>query len=341
MSIFNNTMIDNTDGFVSEIVACDGYDVTLGGHYDAIMESFDDDLAVIEAMHAFDMAELEAMKESGTKTVATPVMEASLKEIWAKIKEFFVNLGKRIMAFFNSVADYVSSIVMSGATFVKKYKTRLDDAKTGFTFEKYDYSINSTFNTGKSEMKSVNKISIDAINKIKDIKIDDENILAKLTVMENEMDSSKSSILANLRKKLSGESDEGKYTEALFNKFRSGGKKKSVTVSDISSFVAFLEKSDELTKTIKEASESVKTTFSTIEKAINAAAKEAESSTKGGEYSQAGAKKAALMRGQIKTFSSAQSIFTRFVNAWSTAAKEATGVYKSICFKALTYKPEK
>lgn len=340
MSIFTNKLSVNDDAFESEIVACEGYDFELGGNYDAMMESYDDDLAIIESMHAFEMAELEAMKESGSVEVATPIMESSLKDIWAKIKAFFVNLGKRIMAFFRSVKDYIVSIVASGSEFAKKYKERLDKVKlTNFTYEMYDYKIRDNFKTGTTHMKATNKKSEEYVNMIKGVQIKGDHVLAKLNSIENTLDSSKEELLADLRKKLSGSAvSNEEYTKALFETFRSGGKKKSVSVTSLSQYVEFLEKSDDLNKTIKEAHETVKSTFANIEKSINEAAREAETSTKGGEYSQAGAKKAALMRSQLKTFASAQSLFTRYVSAWSTAAKEATGTYKSLCYKALTHK---
>ena len=335
MSIFNN------NGFESEIVACEGYDITLGGAFDIMTESYDDDLAVIEAMHSFEIAELEAMKESGQSVVSTPVMEASLKDIWTKIKEFFKNLWQRILGFFKNVGDFINSVVMSGSAFAKKYKERLNKVKlNGFSYEMYEYKIADNFKKGTGDMKSFTKAAADEVAKLKSMKITADNALANLTRQGEKLEAEKETQLSEFRKRICGEADPEKMTEALFNKFRAGGKKKSISVSDLSQYIAFLEKSEELNKTIKEAKETVNKTFSDINNAIKDAANEAEKDTKNGEYTQAAAKKASFMRAQIGYYSACNSIYTRFVNAWSSAAREAVGTYKSLCFKALTYKAQ-
>ena len=78
MSIFSTTNYTEE----SEIIAAEGYDITLGGACDLAIESCMDELAVIEAMHAYDMAGFEAVRESGDKEIFTPAMEASMKEVY-------------------------------------------------------------------------------------------------------------------------------------------------------------------------------------------------------------------------------------------------------------------
>jgi len=336
MAIFTSNKLTES---IDEIIACEGYSYALGGNYDAIMESYDDDFAVIEAMHAFDLAELEAMKESAGETVESPVLEANLKDIWDKIKAFFVNLGKRLLAFFKSVYDFVVTIVSSGETFAKKYKERLSKLNlNGFTYEMYEYAIKDNFKAGTADMKAASKAADAGVEAIKGIQIKGQNAMVKLTKISEEMDSGNDKALAALRQKLSGTAEADKYTTALFNKFRKGGKKKSMSISSVSSYVEFLEKSTELMKSVKDAEKLVKDTINSINGKINQAAKEAETDAKTTDYASVGAKKAALMRKQINFFSSIQTIYTRYINAWSSATKEATATYKNVCYKAMQYK---
>lgn len=337
MSIFaNNNMV------ASEIYACEGYDIATGGNYDAIMESYDDDMAVIEAMHAFEMAELEAMKESGSENVSTPLMEASLKEIWAKIKEFFVNLGKRILGFFRSVIDYINSIVLSGTDFAKKYKERLAKVSLkNFKYEMYEYTIVDEFKKGHDSIGKYEDLATASMNDIRGMDIKSKDIDMKFIRLGEEYDKSHEDTLKALRKLLSGEEKEENFAEGLFKRFRGGDdKKKEIAVSGLGKYVTFLEKSEGLLKSAKSANNAVKNTFANIEKIINTEANNAEKASKSaeGRESQILAKKAALMRKQLKTFSAIQSLGTRFINAWSSATKEAVSTYKALCFKALTHK---
>ena len=338
MAIFtNNHFIDDT-----QIVACEGYDFELGGNYDAIMESYEDDYAIIEAMYAFDMEDLKLTKESADFTQPQPVLEASLKEIWEKIKAFIVNLGKKIAAFFKSVADFISSIVMSGSEFAKKYKERLGKVKlSNFTYDMYEYKISSNFKTGRDFIKNGEASATETVKLINAIKVSEANANAKLENVKNNIAKENEENLADLRKKLSGEADSEKFTEALFNKFRNGGSKKRVNVSSVNDYVVALEKSDDLLKNIKEMDKNVKETFKKMEQIINEAAREAEKESGDAIKAQIGARKAGLMRAQVSHVSKVQSIITRYINAWSSAVKESTGVYKNLCFKAMQHKPAK
>lgn len=328
MSIFSNKM--NPVIEEDEIVLHEsGYDVTLGGSYDVFMESCDDDLAVIEAMHAYDMAELEAIKESGVDTPVTPVMEASMKEVWEKIKTFFKNLYARVMTFFKNAIDFVSSIVMSGSAFAKKYEERLKGAKFEIKgYEMYKYSIASEFGKDVNLLKSHQKVAADHCKKIADAKGYEE-----LLKLNNAFDGMKDKKIAELRKALAGTEDADKFTEALFNKFRTDGKKKSVTITKIDEYLAFLKNDTVLLNNIKTARDTVNASFKEIESSINSAAAQVKSNDSDTKLNGA---KAASMRSSITFFSSMKNVYTRYINMWSDAVKEASGVYKNICFKAMS-----
>ena len=337
MSIFSNKNVFETD----DIVACEGYDITLGGHYNAIMESYDDDLAVIEAMHAFDMAEMEAMKESGSEIVSTPLMEASAKEIWDKIKKFFKNLWSKIVAFFQSAIDYVSSLVMSGTAFAKKYEERLSKLNlNGFTYEMYEYNFESIYAKDISELSKYQEEVTKSIAKVSEIDISKDNFNELVSRYSDGIESIRNKIPHDIVKKLTGETNPEKFNEALANKFRSGGKKKSLKITDLSKYIKFLKSSNGLIQHIKNTKDGVNKVFKEIDQAINKAANEAAKAGEGAT-TQRSAKKASLIRSLSGSCSIVQTYTTRYINAWSSVVKEATSTYKNLCFKALSYKPAK
>lgn len=340
MAIFTDNRID------TEIVACEGYDVSVGGNYDLIMESYADDFAVVEAMHAFDMAELELMKESSFDAqAASPVLEASLKDIWQKIKAAFVKLGQRIMAFFKSVIDYINSLVMSGADFAKKYEERLNklDLKE-FYYDMYDYSnVPSEFTAGTSKLDSISATVSGNLDRIKNIDITKDTAGMELESERNKLKEDNKRIVAKAYNDLAGVSDSEKLEEALFNKFRGTGKITRHKITSVSEFVKTLADTKKTQDAIKAAKTSVDDRFKKIEKLINAAAAVAEAKGKNGSASVVsnGAKQASVMRDQISAFSSVQTMFTKYINAWSKAVSERTRVYKSVCFKAMQHKNPK
>lgn len=340
MSIFaTNNYTEET-----EIIAAEGYDVTLGGACDLVIESCMDEMAVIEAMHAYDMAELEAIKESGNNETLTPAMEASMKDVWTKIKAFFKKMAERVMGFFKNVMDFVNSIVMSGSEFAKKYEERLNKVSlSGFTYEMYEYNFESIFAKGidvvDAKVASVEKL----MKTLSDINITKDSASANtdLAKIATEIDQNKDSELTKLRKELAGVDSADGYRNALAKKFRNGGSKKSLTITDLQKYVKFLKTSNGLIKHIEGCKNSMKAKFATMEKDINNAARDAEKADGNGQYAHIASKKAHLMRQCIQVNSSINSILIGYINEWSSAVKEATGVYKNLCFKAMQHKPAK
>lgn len=339
MSIFSNN-----NYFESEIIAAEGYDITLGGSCDMVIESCNDEMAVIEAMHAYDMAELEAIKESGDANIVTPLMEASLKEVWAKIKEFFKKMAARIMGFFKSVKDFMNTLLMSGTAFANKYEERLKNLSlSGFKYDMYEYNFESIF---AKDLKDVNKYQKDTmalVKQIASVKIDKDpaTINTELARISTDIDQGKDKHLGEFRKELSGTPDADKFRGELAKKFRGGGNKKSLTVTDLSKYVKFLKSSNGLIKYINDCHNNVNTIFKNVENDINTAAREAEQDNGDGKYAHIASRKAGLMRQAIQWNSALNNIMTAYINEWSSVVKEATGVYKNLCFKAMQYKPSK
>lgn len=328
----------------SEIIAAEGYDVTLGGACDLVIESCMDEMAVIEAMHAFDMAELEAVKESGNNETLTPAMEASMKEVWDKIKTFFKKMYERIMGFFNNAMDFVNSIVMSGSAFAKKYEERLNKVSlSGFTYEMYEYNFESIFAKGISAVDARVADVEKLMGKLSDMDVakDSAVINTDLAKIQTEIEQNKDAHLTALRKELSGAQTADAYRSELAKKFRNGGSKKSMTITDLQKYVKFLKTSNGLIKHIEGCKNSMKAKFAAMDKDINKAAQNAMKADGNGQYAHIASKKAHLMRQCIQWNGSINNILTGYINEWSSAVKEAVFTYKNLCFKAMQHKPAK
>lgn len=342
MSIFSNKKLVTPETHaevIDEIVACEGYDITLGGHYDAIMESYDDDFAIIEAMHAYEMAELEAMKESGSEEAATPGMKEKLKATWDKIVEFVKKLGQRLMAFFKSAYEYILTMGTSNAAFVKKYKERLTKLDlAGFpAYEMYDYNLDA-FDKDLGVLNKYSDTSKAFIDKIASrLEIGENDYNTMHATLAKEIDEMRYAKADELRKELAGDAD--KFAEALFKKFRKGGAKKSVNVSNLNEYIKFLETdAPNYVKDVKAAQDKVKTEFNDLYKYVNKAASESLKAGADGKMLRDGARKAGLMRSTLNMHSSIRSVYNQYVNAWSAAIKEASVSYKGLCIRALSYK---
>lgn len=325
-----------------EIIAAEGYDITLGGACDLAIESCMDEMAVIEAMHAYDMACFAATRESGEEFALTPAMEASLKDVWAKIKAFFKKMAERVMGFFKTALDFVNSIVMSGSAFAKKYEERLGKLSlSGFTYEMYEYNFESVFAQGIGHVdKTQDKVKeyMNEIAKV-DVTKDPASSNTTLAKIATTIDQDKDAFLSKLRNDLSGTSAADAYRSELAKKFRSGGSKKSMTITDLSKYVKFLKSSNGLVKHIENCKNSMKTKFNAMEKEINNAARDAEKADGNGQYAHIASKKAGLMRQCIQWNSGVNNIMTGYINEWSSVVKEAIYVYKNLCFKAMQHKP--
>lgn len=121
----------------------------------AHLEAFDDMLAIVEAMHEADMAEIEAKKKEAEadsdeeigeiKESLERVLEGAFSNIWAKIKEYLNKLWAKLKSFFHAARRFFDGLVMSATDFVKKYKKELNDLDSsgklrGFKYEMFKYT---------------------------------------------------------------------------------------------------------------------------------------------------------------------------------------------------------
>lgn len=344
MAMFKNT---NNDYDIDLPVIEGGYGAEVNGNVDACVESFDDQLAVIEAMHALDMAEIrlgskiQAMREANedpeeieeAEKELEEVTEGALKNIWEKIKAAFKKLWAKIREFFASVVRFFDGLFMSGKDFVTKYKSQLNKVqKVEVEMFEYTTDIDSNdpadiesaikgFGAGKDLLDSLRSSATeDTADTLKD--------------MIGMLDDAKEEYLDKVRGEMCGASKitSEDFADELFKHFRNGKDYKETKDFNVAAMVAWLQNNKTLSD-IKKAQSTSDKSFSNLIKTIESAERAANKADD--KVSQVYANGCSKLTTLV---SSIQSIFNTYLNAWKRAVNEQTGAYKSACVKALSKK---
>lgn len=358
MAIFTRSFTSGYDP------AYESYSIEVGGGTDALIEGFSDELAVIEAMHAYDMAEIELMKKvkaihegysndsiSDAEAEYQYAAEASLKEIWAKIKAWFKKLWEKVKAFFASIVKFFAAAFLSPKAFINKYRTQLNNLKSiNFKYTTYPYAIvkdpsgmikviQNAIEPMKVLKKEADKIAnamyADSISDVKGTMGDNKE--SKYNELLEDYDeliikSKKDTIKAIVKSDI--EPDE--LTDALYELYRGGREQKEITVTNVKQWIELIDNSDKLVNEMKKFNDTVNSTYKELNDAIEKYAAKAESNN-----TSAGSKVAGVMRKAISANSGIQSVVNSAASIYTKVVKEAAGVGKAICAKALSPKSSK
>lgn len=160
MGIFNSEYFSTvTESLEEELPVVEGvqYDYEVGGAANIAMESYEDQLEIVKAIHRADMLELREASET--------VLEASIKEVFSKIIGVIKGFFGKIADFFKKLHTSYLTMVKTNKSFAKKYTKYIEKNKgklDNFSIQGYDYSV---FNDGgQKEEDSIVKIS-DDVNK--------------------------------------------------------------------------------------------------------------------------------------------------------------------------------
>lgn len=137
MSFFNNEDIFTATETIPAIEGLQ-YDVDFGGAANIAMESYEDQLNIVRAIHAADIAELRckykirSVQESygdvdEAEAELQSVQEASVKEIFNAIKDAIKKLFGKIATFFKSLYDNFFVLNKSNKSFAEKYEPIITD----------------------------------------------------------------------------------------------------------------------------------------------------------------------------------------------------------------------
>lgn len=349
--------------------AYEAYGIEVGGGTDALIEGFSDELAVIEAMHAYDMAEIEMMKKvKAIKESASDeedeeekvkeaeeefeeVAEASVKEIWEKIRAWFKSLWEKIRAFFASIVRFFAAAFLSPKAFVKKYKTQLSSLKNvNFKYTTYPYPCVDSVSTDVDAIKATAKL-FDEMKKscdeaAKELYEDSmtgvkatmgSDKATKLQAIMEEMEKTGEALRNDVMKECVGKVvDSSEFADACYEAHRGAKEPKEITITKVDKWVNFIEKSDKLISEIKKAESNINGYYKSFNDAIEKYASKAQ-----GYNTTAGAKVAAVVRKAGGAMMSTQSLYNTYVSIATKVTKEAANVGKAICAKALNPKSSK
>jgi hemoglobin-like flavoprotein len=364
MSIFNRTQpVTSTPEEVTAPVF-EGYGAEVNGDIIALQESYEDQLPVIEAIHAIDMAELSlrSVKESdasaedieSAEKEFEAVQENAVRKGVEKIKQFFLNLWGKLKAFLASVGRQFDALTKSGADFAKKYEKKLKEANLGsFKYKMHNYTDLDSPGFSDVEKTDVNAIinaAVDAVNGHKEEELID--LIRK--VRENAADEEN-----ELRGHLVGKGslDASQFSKALYGLFRGGAQDKSDAKEvslDVNAVLAVL-KDEKGKKEVIEFQKATDKDFSAAIKGIKAVQSKLSSSkstdgdvkkVKVGDTEHTVQKDISplvveALRLASSQMGKTQNIHGQVFRAWKDAYNERSRVYKQAIVSALGHKEPK
>ena len=179
--------LKSDDVCAKEAESVDPEDIDLDSDADEVEEScYNEVLSLETAFVASGIIEASCCEayvtnpSSSNYSKMTVTMEASLKELWDKIKAFFKRIWNKVVSWFNKLKMYVFSIFMNGEKFIKKYKSEIEAKLStlnsrelkydGYLFsdKKADVALKSSSDLVKGIEKLINEAG-----KLKDLTVDE------------------------------------------------------------------------------------------------------------------------------------------------------------------------
>ena len=313
------------------IPVVEGYGVEVNGDILAIQESYDDQLAIIEAMYEIDMTEIEYRSQGQENSaLCESTIKDKAKNAWEKIKAFFKKLWAKLKAFFESMKRFVNGLFMSGYKFAQKYKSQLEKLKlSGFKYEMFEYTnldeeidLNNIDNANEYVKKMVDRIKQSSIEESK-------KVITELRDMKDEH-------LNETRGFMLGKSPltSEEYKEELYKYFHGGKTVKTMQSVNINEVIkALLNKSqiksvENLTKKIDN---DLKDGLKKIDELKNASDKDKQKESLYLEF-------ANILSPMFRNFTDVQ---LEMIRAWKDALVERNNVYKKVCIAAFRHKEDK
>ena len=356
MAIFTNTSFGLNDTAVSE-----SYGSVLGGGTDALIESYDDELAVIEAMHAYDMAEIElakkikAIRESADEDEDEEIEDAedefkataegALGDIWEKIKAWVKKLWAKIKSFFKGIIVRLDAIFLKPKDFLKKYRAKLTSLKnvkvtiTTYDYTKYASVVDDMIKTisdvtndmdgmlaaTKKDLYEYAKNSISSSGK--------NSTNSSYNTKMDELDATNEETRKEFCKSMTGSDDLDEFVDNLYARLR-GKESKELEITNITPYIAIVDSADKVTKGMKKAGDAFDKSYANLNKAVDEIA-----NTTMNKNTETGSKAAAMFRKQVNGYVSLQGYVNRAVSVVSSVSSEACSVAKRVFSTALTKKP--
>lgn len=161
MAFFNN---DSLFGYSGGVACAEGYDVDFGGYARIVEESCMDQLEIVKAMHSVDMQELNAAykvrsirEAAGDEDDADGVddaieefetaKEATIKEIFEKIKEGLKKFFSKLFGWIKSIWDKLVTFKKANKSFAETYRPVVEEYAEYITkpveYTGFEYNISA------------------------------------------------------------------------------------------------------------------------------------------------------------------------------------------------------
>lgn len=176
MGIFNSNYFSATATESYDLPVVEGaqYDVDNGGAANIAMESYDDMLEVVKAIHKADILELTEASET--------VMESAIGDIFRKIIDGIKAFFAKVATFFKNLYEKYVVMKKSNKSFADKFKElingELGDHVKKVTFQGYDYDVLE--DGGDKKSMTIVKISEDLNKNIDDMCSEMKTLIGKI-----------------------------------------------------------------------------------------------------------------------------------------------------------------
>ena len=323
------------------------YDNMLEASYAIIAES---EANYANIMKAVGIAELAVFEESGQEMIYE---SSDVKGFFGKVKDFFVNLMKKVKGLFEKFFAMINSYAKSDKEFVNKYRKQLLAVNTrDFSFKGFKFTIDQV------KIKEYDENGKDFINAT----FDSMNITENNANIKENMD--KESIEADIKKvedsdfsdkmrgKILGASSDltaSEFSKEIFEKLRDGEDTKTEQENvNISTFLNDILSTKETKKTADRVFKEINTAIKDKIKATDSLEKSLlkKVGTSGGE-GKAKADRENLLSLQIRVASKAtqclkdEQMMLQTINGQILQAiKQQNRQAKSVCVSLLNYKPK-
>lgn len=144
-----------------EFPVVEGYDGTIGCGI-ALVEGYQNDLALFTAAVQYDMSEMYSIKEGVSDEVLQEGAVDTAKRMWEAIKQFFIKLGAKIKSIFTAfIAKLQSYFTKDLKGFVEKYRKNIQNKNFKGMKAKYAMPKGDSYIGGESAAKSFSSVKFE------------------------------------------------------------------------------------------------------------------------------------------------------------------------------------
>lgn len=328
----------------------EGYAAEYDGGAAIIMESFDDQLAVVAAINEAEV-EVVRLKAGVTESSIELVLEAAGGGVVDSIMASLKKLGGKIMAFLDSIIRYFDGLTKSAAAFADKYADKLRTLDLeGYKREMFDYTIPTDVDAAIAKAEQ-NRGAHEGAVKAGVAAVEGKDADAAKEALK-ELKEGKEKTIDKIRGTMlgAGELSGDEFKKALHKKFRGGSDEKKEVSIDIFKIMDTVKESPKLKEAIKKAKEKINKIFNeelkkldTARKAFRSAKAKDDTVTSGDHSVKADAVSAlnGILQTQHSILQATQAANIAYINAWLNAVKERDSAYKSALVSAFSYKAGK